>query len=236
MSAPALQLVTRTSTVPSQAETLSQLKDIVAALEANDHALFEQRLNRLICQREDGLLSNVVRITRELHQAVKDINVDQQLQTIAHSGMPDAAQRLDHVVKMTEEATHKTLDLVDKSRATADSIGRAAQRLSEVNHTEGIVFLQSSIVGSVQTLREQLSALAQTQEYQDLTGQIIRRVIRVVRDAENALISLLRAGGSAMTPGALIPTHETLEGPEVPGLSKSTSQQDADALLAELGF
>lgn len=222
---------------PSHAEYLARLKEIVSALETGNDILFEQRLNRLICMREEGLLSNVVRITRELHNAVKAINFDDQLADIAHSGIPDACQRLDYVVQVSEEAAHKTLDLVDRSRELTDQIAQATSRLSETQgHAESIAFIKKTIIHSADDLRGNLTSLAQTQEYQDLTGQIIKRVIRVVRDVETALISLLRSAGSTAQPGTLQARKEKLEGPTVPGLSRSTSQQDADALLAELGF
>lgn len=223
--------------VSSHADYLTRLKEIVSALEAGDDVLFEQRLNRLICMREEGLLSNLVRITRELHNAVKSINFDDQLADIAHSGIPDACQRLDYVVQVTEEAAHKTLDLVDRSRELTEQIVQAAARLTDTHgHAESVGFIQKTINHSASNLRGNLTALAQTQEYQDLTGQIIKRVIRVVRDVESALISLLRSAGSSAPSGTGQAKKEKLEGPTVPGLSRSTSQQDADALLAELGF
>lgn len=220
----------------SHVEYLSRLKEIVSALEAGDDTLFEQRLNRLVCMREEGLLSNLVRITRELHKAVQDINQDNQLETITHSEIPDACQRLDYVVQVTEEAAHKTLDLVDRSREQAERIAQASAKLTAVSDAEPVIFLQAAINDAAKNLRGHLTALAQTQEYQDLTGQIIKRVIRVVRDVEMALISLLRNSGTTVSPASIKSRKQVLEGPTVPGLSQSNSQQDADALLSELGF
>lgn len=221
----------------NRSEYLTRLKEIVSALEAGDDALFEQRLNRLMCIREEGLLGNLVRITRELHKAVQSINFDNQLADIANSGIPDACQRLDYVVQVTEDAAHKTLDLVDRSRELTEQIVQAATKLADAQtHAESIGFIQKTILNSASNLRGNLTALAQTQEYQDLTGQIIKRVIRVVHDVETALIALLRSAGSGGKSGVAQPRKEKLEGPAVPGLSKSTSQHDADALLAELGF
>ena len=220
----------------SQGEYLLRLKEIVAALEAGDDPLFEQRLNRLVCMREEGLLSNLVRITRELHKAVQDINHDNQLQTIASSDIPDACQRLDYVVQVTEEAAHKTLDLVDRSREQTERITQAALKLTEASGEEPVIFLQAAISDAAKTLRSHLTALAQTQEYQDLTGQIIKRVIRVVRDVESALVTLLRNSGAGTATSGGPSKKVALEGPAVPGLSQSNSQQDADALLSELGF
>jgi chemotaxis protein CheZ len=232
--------------------TLSKLKEMVRALESGDEPLYELYMSQLVGMREQSLLGSVVKITRELHHAVKDINADDRLARVASSDIPDACQRLDYVVKMTEEAAHKTLDLVDHSKEQTDLIKKAMARVAAArvrvfasanaevdvdNLLEAISSMEASVDTGTSHLRSNLSNLAQIQEYQDLTGQIIKRVIRVVRDVEGGLIVLLRSTGSALKAGHVsVPNEEKLEGPAVPGLSISSSQQDADALLAELGF
>lgn len=237
--------------VPAYSEALPMLKEMVHALETGDEPLFEMHMIQLVGMREQTLLGSVVKITRELHHAVKDINADDRLAQVASSDIPDACQRLDYVVQMTEEAAHKTLDLVDRSKEFADQIKQSTVRMmtaknlvaAEGAHSTTVLNLldvitasDASINGATAQLRGNLTSLAQIQEYQDLTGQIIKRVIRVVRDVETGLIVLLRSTGSALKAGQGPAHEEKLEGPTVPGLSISTSQQDADALLAELGF
>ena len=149
------------------------------------------------------------------------------------------------------EAAHKTLDLVDHSKQQTDLIKKALSRVSAArvrvfasnnapsdvqNLLDAVGALEVSVNTGTGHLRANLTDLAQIQEYQDLTGQIIKRVIRVVRDVEAGLIVLLRSTGSALKAGHAALPEEKLEGPAVPGLSVSSSQQDADALLAELGF
>lgn len=237
---------------PAHAGTLSKLKEMVRALESGDEPLYELYMSQLVGMREQDLLGSVVKITRELHHAVKDINADESLARVASSDIPDACQRLDYVVRVTEEAAHKTLDLVDHSKMQTDQIKKAMSRVSAArvrvfasnnaaadvqNLMDAISSLEVSVNTGTGHLRANLTDLAQIQEYQDLTGQIIKRVIRVVRDVESGLIVLLRSTGSALKAGhAAIAQEEKLEGPAVPGLSVSSSQQDADALLAELGF
>lgn len=238
--------------VPVQVGTLSKLKEMIRALESGDEPLYELYMSQLVGMRQENLLGSVVKITRELHHAVKDINADDRLARVASSDIPDACQRLDYVVKMTEEAAHKTLDLVDQSKEQTDQIKKAMSRVAAArvrvyasnsaqadvdNLLEAISGMEVSVNMGTSHLRANLTSLAQIQEYQDLTGQIIKRVIRVVRDVESGLIVLLRSAGSALKAGHIsVPHEEALEGPAVPGLSVSNSQQDADALLAELGF
>ena len=69
--------------IPDRAEYVNRLREILSALEADDQGLFESRLNQLMRLREDGLFVNLAKLTRELHQAVKDLNFDERLQQIA---------------------------------------------------------------------------------------------------------------------------------------------------------
>ncbi len=237
---------------PLHVGTLSKLKEMVRALESGDEPLYELYMSQMMGMHEQNLLGSVVRITRELHHAVKDINADESLARVARSEIPDACQRLDYVVQVSEEAAHKTLDLVDHSKEQTDLIKKAMSRVAAArvrvyasnnspsdveNLLDTIAALEVSINTGTSHLRSNLTDLAQIQEYQDITGQIIKRVIRVVRDVESGLIVLLRSTGSALKTGQVsVPSEEKLEGPAVPGLSVSSSQKDADALLAELGF
>lgn len=237
---------------PVHAETLTMLLEMVRALENGDESLYEMHMSQLVSMREQALLGSVVKITRELHHAVKDINADDRLAMVASSDIPDACQRLDYVVKMTEEAAHKTLDLVDRSKELTDQIRKSTAHVAAakvrvfanenvskdvLGLADAVTALEESVGSSTAKLRGNLTELAQIQEYQDITGQIIKRVIGVVRDVESGLIVLLRSTGSALKAGhAAAPQEDKLEGPAVPGLSISSSQQDADALLAELGF
>lgn len=232
--------------------TLSKLREMVRALENGDVPLYEMYMSQLVGTREQALLGSVVKITRELHHAVKDINADDRLTRVANSEIPEACQRLDYVVQMTEEAAHKTLDLVDHSKDLTDQIKKATLRVAAgkvrayasgnapgdvVNLLDSVDAMESIVNGATQQLRGNLTSLAQIQEYQDITGQIIKRVIQIVRDVESGLIVLLRSTGSV--PGVVRPAAQNevkLAGPAVPGVSISNSQQDADALLAELGF
>lgn len=244
----------RDSTIPDRSEYVSRLREILSALEADDQPLFEARLNQLMRMREEGLFVNLAKLTRELHQAVKEMNFDDRLQQLAGSEIPDACVRLDYVVKMGEDAAHNTLDLCDASRGLIDRLNACMTRLDAVRERlpreasqpiKGLTLandlerIEVEVKDIGQCLRGNVTAIAQAQEYQDLSGQVIRRVIALVHNIEGALIKLLRATNEGVRPSsAAAPiTNGELQGPVVPGLAGGgASQEDADALLAELGF
>lgn len=240
--------------IPDRAEYVNRLREILSALEADDQGLFESRLNQLMRLREDGLFVNLAKLTRELHQAVKDLNFDDRLQQLAGSEIPDACVRLDYVVKMGEDAAHKTLDVCDDSRALIDRLNGCVGSLDEIRDKlptvaqlpiKGLTLandidrVEQSMREIGSALRSNFSTIAQAQEYQDLSGQVIRRVIALVHNIEGALIKLLKATSEGVRSPSTTSAGTTgdLAGPTVPGLaSGGQSQQDADALLAELGF
>jgi chemotaxis protein CheZ len=248
---------------PVRAEQLERLREMAGLLEAGDDTAFEARFASFVQAREQGLFVTVGRLTRELHDAMRGLSFDQHLSSLADREIPDACSRLDYVAKVTEEAAHKTLDLVEQCQKLTQDIVLATHDVSNACHRahvyagspyslSGLVVrvdeTRDHIVSSAAQLRERLSSLAQAQEYQDLAGQVIKRVTQLVKSVERALIDLLRAAGggavvsarpvvAAAEQPAAEPAGGILHGPAVTGVTPSAvSQDDADALLAELGF
>ncbi len=206
----------------------SGLRKLLAAVESGDDAAVETGLAELLRAREEGLFVHLARLTRELHRALGELGLDSRLSDLAGSGIPDACGRLDYVVQVTEQAAHRTLDLVDSSRVLAADILAHATALPDSP-------ARQVILDDTEKLRHQLTELAQAQEYQDIAGQTIKRVIGLVRSVEQALLDLLRAAGTRPSTMPMKPVAPRgLEGPAMPGTGHS--QQDADDLLASLGF
>lgn len=117
--------------------------------------------------------------------------------------IPDACSRLDYVVRVTEEAAHKTFALIEQCQSLTQDIVLATHDLTNACRRAqvyaGSPYSLSGLVVSVDetrehiadcaaTLRERLSRLAQAQEYQDLSGQVIKRV--------TSLLDALRASAN----------------------------------------
>ncbi|MEG1679824.1 MAG: protein phosphatase CheZ, partial [Stenotrophomonas sp.] len=125
--------------------------------------------------------------------------------------------RLDHVVQMTEQATHRTLDLAEECRALTERL-----RADGLNAEQGEI---------LERIRHNLTEVALTQSYQDLTGQIIRRVVGIVRRVHEGF------GALGLPPPEEDARNQGLAGPAVNGLDRhAVSQVDADDLLSDLGL
>ncbi|MDP3858387.1 MAG: protein phosphatase CheZ [Stagnimonas sp.] len=231
----------------ARAELLGRLKDMTLALEQGDDALFAERLQDLLRRREDGFFTRIAQLTQDLRAVFAAMEGDSRWNALA-SELPDAGARLDHVLRLTEQAAHRTLDLVDESQLHLVTLGSCGQTIASTRArltmaagaSPALAQLAADLQGAEQALshshgqlRGKFSELAMAQEYQDLSGQLLKRVTNVIREVERELMKLLsqRSGTQERPPVA----DKGLEGPVVPGLEKAgavSGQDDADALLA----
>lgn len=173
-----------------------------------------------------NLQADLRQVTRQFQSALHNLPLDNRLVDVARLALPDACARLDHVVTLTEQAAHTTLDEVDGLRASLDRTLRLAEGLAPHSRER----LQALVAEQ----RQRCAALDAAQAYQDLTGQIIRRVTQLIRDLEQDLLSI--ADGQ---PPVRRPVDDNLRGtgPAVAGIdAPAASQGDADDLLSALGL
>jgi chemotaxis protein CheZ len=189
---------------------VEKLQHALDALEQGDEAGWRRELDAIAAWRTQPMMQGLGRLARELAQTLGELPP-------AHgSELDDACARLDHVVAMTEQASHKTLDLAEQCRAVADQL-----------KTTPLSAEQTQLVDQI---RSGLSEMALAQSYQDLTGQIIRRVAGIVRRVHEGFHAL-------GLPPPEKPKGSDLAGPAVAGLDRNAfSQGDADDLLSGLGL
>ncbi len=222
----------------------------------------EDETDRLIDEitklRESSLFQEVGKLTRQLHETLNSFQVDSRILSLAESDIPDAKERLNYVITMTEQSANRTLNAVEKALPISEQLkeksstlemkwDRFRQRQMPVNEFREL----SGEIGefmvwtarNAEYLHEHLSDVMMAQDFQDLTGQIIRRVINMVQEVESGLVELVRISGQRMVtvekPGA---TKSSIEGdgPRIPGCEshkdRVSGQDDVDDLLSSLGF
>ena len=205
--------------------------------------------------REPDLLEQLASLTSNLRSALDRFRLDSRLTALAEKEIPDARQRLNHVLKLTEAAAHRTLDLVEKSGPPADRTAQEAAALIEPwqrfrSGTIGVadyldllkridVFLETARTDSDQ-VRANLAEVLLAQDYQDLTGQIIRGVMNLVSEVEVVLVDLSRLTGNDGATAQAATDSNRGHGPAIPGVDHGgtvvNGQADIDALLSGLGM
>ncbi|WP_305806624.1 protein phosphatase CheZ [Stenotrophomonas sp. YIM B06876] len=200
-------------TLGDKSALIQRLQDALAALESGNEAGWRAEIDALAALRTQPMMAGLGRLARELGQALGELpNVPSEA-----GELDDACARLDHVVAMTEKATHRTLDLAEECRALTERL-----RADGLNADQGQV---------LDRIRHNLTEVALTQSYQDLTGQIIRRVVGIVRRVHEGF------GALGLPKPEDEPSSSALAGPAVGGLDRhAVSQHDADDLLSDLGL
>jgi chemotaxis protein CheZ len=242
-------------------ESLVQARQLVAELEAGNVDAASQLLDELARQRDTGLFQELGKLTRELHDTLNSFHLDSRIASLTERDIPDAKERLSYVISMTEQAAHRTLTAVEESLPIAEELQTRACQLQDkwqrfrrkdmdvaefralVPEIDSFLELTSGHAGKLNT---SLSDVLMAQDFQDITGQIIRRVINLVKDVEDNLVGLIRISGQRMAqadkPAAKLVGKEDLSrgiGPQVPGLDTADvvqGQDDVDDLLSSLGF
>jgi chemotaxis protein CheZ len=236
-------------------EKLDLARDIVASLEAGDDEGAAQLIVRLAGARDSILFREVGRITLELHDAINSFLADAQFQDLAENQFRDAAERLQFVIETTEQAANTTMDAVDESIPLADKIKTDAARIadqwgrfkSRQMNVDDFRHLSAELEEFLQNLQDdsealhgKLSEVLMAQGFQDITGQVIKKVIALVQDVENKLIQLIRISGHQADKDEVKQQRVAKEmGPVVPGVEHGavvSGQDDVDDLLSSLGF
>lgn len=237
-------------------EVLELAKSLVEKLETGANEEAHGLLDELTKVRESLLYQEIGKLTRELHNSLSSFHVDTHISDLAEKDIPDARERLRYVVSMTDEAANRTLNAVEGAIPKCDELGG---RVSEVqNSWERLLRREMSAdefrslsaqlteylpqsSNDVDEIKNGLNEVLMAQDFQDLTGQIIHRVIDLVEDVENNLVGLIKVAGQKTTAPTYKTEHAdiTPTGPAVPGLDDSgrvSGQDEVDDLLSSLGF
>lgn len=185
-------------------------------------------------------------ITRELHDALRALGAAPELQRVIRE-IPDTRSRLSYVGDMTEKAAHRVLSLVEEAMPKADIHGARSRAFAELaaRHaalsvpdpaTAGIVdrfaaFGEESVSFAAQQ-KQVLSDIMLTQDFQDLSGQVIKKVIDMITRTERQLVQLLLDDEELEVVSP--PVDDPLQGPQTP--DNALEQGDVDDLLASMGF
>lgn len=203
----------------------------------------------------DDVHQRLGQLTRMLHDALRELGYDREL-TGTREQLPDARDRLAYIARVTGEAAEKVLNAVDRARSVQQQLAAQAgdlqRRWAAVAAYAGAdrgratpagralvdetcAFFER-VGGQADATNAILTDIMLAQDFHDLTGQVIRRVVALAQTLEEQLVKLLieTTPGSAQRPGV----PERLEGPVVDPTRHDVvkSQADVDDLLASLGF
>jgi chemotaxis protein CheZ len=205
-----------------------------------------------------GMYERLGGIVRLLHDSLRELGYDKAL-TEASSQITDAQDRLEYVATLTEQAANKVLNTLDEGMPAQDTLskqakdmeGRWADLFAGKLSIEQFKALAGDSRGFAQAVSEATEAekarlleIMMAQDFQDITGQLIKKVVKITQTVENDLAQLLRDSAPADVKEKLAQKQaaaqepekpaELMSGPSVP--TAALDQDSVDDLLADLGF
>lgn len=225
---------------PSMATLAEKAEKLMLAAQSGNteeaYALFE----KLSAMHDHSLYQDLGHLTREFHDSLNEYERAHYTENMGDKDLPDAGDRLHHVIHLTQDAAHKTLKATEKSSDKIKEILKVCNTMADkayeaIENSEDaalvgkakqvIIEKQSELQSQINDVQSALTEVVMAQEYQDLSGQILRKVITLVTGLHLSLVALL--GEAAQVQKEEISDHK-----EAP----LTSQEDVDDLLASLGF
>ncbi len=196
------------------------------------------------------LIHRIAQLTRVLREGMRELGLDQAIKDAARA-IPDTRDRLHYVASMTEQAANRVLNAAEEMQPLQEQMQRDAQDLGarwqvwfdhpvELDQAHELVTdtrsLLRTIPAKTQTSQVSLREIILAQDFQDLTGQVIMRMLGMIGVIETELVQVLidnvpqerREEATAL-----------LNGPQVGHQDRPdvvTNQEQVDDLLASLGF
>lgn len=213
-----------------------------------DAPLMEE--NEDMAEPAKSMFSHIGQLTRKLHDTLRQLGLDKSLEQAA-SQIPDARDRLSYIATMTEQAAERTLNALDAAKPLQDKISDDAARLhaeweklfaNQLSVAEFKILAEKTREHLANTTRDsekisaQMLEIMMAQDFQDLTGQVIKKVLTMAKEMEQHLLDFLlmfSPQGIKQEEGSL------LNGPVVKTEGRTdivTNQEQVDDLLESLGF
>jgi len=234
-------------------DNIARVKDLLVCMEKGNEEDAIEIIDELTTIRETELYQDMGKLTRELHDAISNFGIDDSISKLAEKSIPDARERLNYVISKTDEAANQTLEAIEESIPICDNLNNQALEL----HDSWKKFTNRELSADefrtlsreiteffdntqkLSSVKGYLTTVLLAQEYQDLTGQIIKKVITLVGEVEDKLVGLVQLTGAPQVKKETESESASLDGPPVPGIAHKdtvSGQDEVDDLLSSLGF
>ena len=191
-------------------------------------------------------------IVRLLHDSLRELGYDRSLTSVA-TEITDAKDRLEYVASLTEQAANKVLNAIDIGMPAQDALAKKAKEMDgrwaalfdgklSVDEFKALAgdsrAFAATVSAATDAEKARLLEIMMAQDFQDITGQLIKKIVVITHTAEKELAQLLRDNAPAELKVAMQPAEpkplELMNGPSLVGTAMA--QDGVDDLLESLGF
>lgn len=214
----------------------------------------------------DDVVQRIGHLTRMLRESMRELGLDKEIEKAAEA-IPDARDRLSYVATMTEQAAERALNAIDRAQPLQDDLSQRAVDLDkrwaewfaepqELDQARDLVVetrrYLAEVPERVEATNKELLEIMMAQDFQDLTGQVIKKMMDVIREIESQLVQVLidsvpegkarlemqRRADDQRQGASRKREEELLNGPQVNAQATDVvnNQDQVDDLLDELGF
>ena len=265
------------ASIPDSPDMINELRQCATLLseklENDQYGDAAVLIKSLTEHRDQHIFQSIGKLTRGLHDSIVNFNIGSETPVVPNKDdhFTDASNRLNYVIEITQNAANKTMDMVEESAPISSHLASEAVDLKKewlslkdkgMNTAEFSHFSQSmdsffeKMDSGTSNLNENLQNIILEQGFQDLTGQVLKRVIELVTEVEEELVSLVRIAGQVEEIVGIktVPENPQTteskqgdvkapdiagEGPQINAAARNdvvNGQDDVDDLLSSLGF
>lgn len=236
-------------------EYVTRLNELNAALNTGEDDRANHLIGELTTLRESSLFVELGKLTREIHESLNAFSDDERVVELTEEEIPDAKERLNYIITKTDDAAHRTMEgaeavmhEIEDFNAKASSIHQrwTKFRTLELSKTDFLTLSEdmdqffTSIQQQSDKVKIKMTDIMMAQDYQDLTGQMIKQVITMVQEVEEKMVRLVAISGATLKDKTHAHKDGSMaHGPQLPTADKrevATNQDEVDDLLASLGF
>ncbi|WP_241650310.1 protein phosphatase CheZ [Rosenbergiella collisarenosi] len=203
----------------------------------------------------DAMSDIIVRLgalTRMLRDSLRELGLEQAIADAADA-IPDARGRLTYVVEMTSQAANRVLSCVEQAQPEQDHLKQQAEQLQarwdqwfaapqSFEQAKALVMATREYLASIPAItgktNQLLLDIMMAQDFQDLTGQVIKKMMHVVEQIETQLLMVLLDNIPENTRNTPTQKNNLLNGPQIDTTASGViaDQAQVDDLLDSLGF
>jgi chemotaxis protein CheZ len=244
-----------TNTATQDSDELEALFDSIIAGNANEGKPAPVAAANSSAKAGDGdpaqVINQIGHMARALHDTLRELGLNKEIEKAA-STIPDARDRLNYVATLTQQAAERVLNATEAAQPVVEKLGSEAQQLAkqwdllfekklDVPKFKDLVTQTHAYLHETpkqtRATNAQLTEIMMAQDFQDLTGQVIKKIIELTQTMEQQLLALLLENAPPSVRAEL--NTSLLNGPVINAKGRTdvvTSQDQVDDLLESLGF
>jgi len=241
-----------THNASNDSDDLEALFDSIIAANSDEEKPDSAKVIPLNADAEQGkVLNQVGQLARKLHDTLRELGLHKEIEK-ATSSIPDARDRLNYVATLTQQAAERVLNATEAAQPVVDKLGSESQRLAsqwdmlfekklDVQQFKELVTQTHAFLHETPKQTKATNAylveIMLAQDFQDLTGQVIKKIIHLTQEMEQQLLALLLENAPASVKAEI--NTGLLNGPVISGAGRNdvvTNQDQVDDLLESLGF